>query len=285
MCVRTKPPPKTTETQHHHDHANSSLILHLHIPKHEGPHVTAQRVVDQAPPAAQDDLVPRQDDALAADVVFIPVAILEPLHEGDALPAGDILYGGDGMQVAANFEGLSVVESFPSEVVEILARLGGLQGSGTLLGELHGCRGCRGLEVLPFFLEFRVEGVPGFGVREGRLVDGDPLAPLVLLHVPVVDRVGGLGVLGGQIVGEFTGIVLGFDPVGGPLLQGIDHAHAEGGLHFVIPGTRPGTVEHLHRTEIEFKVDETVIKTELVVDEETARVAVRAEVVDLLARE
>ncbi len=207
-----------------------SLSLLVDVPKDEWPHVMMVLVVDQAPPTAQDDLVARQDDAFAADVIFQPIVIAEPPHEADALPPGDVLHGSDGMQVASDLEFVAGIDSFSREVIVILAGFGGLQGSGTLLGGFHGCRGWWRRKIFPFFLELRVKGVPGFGVRGCGLVDRDPLAPLVLLHVPVVGRVGRLGVLGGQVVAELTRIILGLDPVDGPLLEGFDQAHAGGGF-------------------------------------------------------
>lgn len=262
-----------------------SLSLLVDVPENERPHAPTLLVVDQAPPAAQDDLAARQDDAFAADVPFLPTAILPPLHEADALPPGDILHGGDGMQVAADLEFVARIDSLSGEVMEVLAGFGGLQGSGTLLGGLHSRRGRWGREILPFFLELFVKSGPGFRVRGCGLVDRDPLAPLVLLHVPVVDRVGRLGVLGGEVVGEFARIILGLDPVDGPLLEGFDQAHARGGFQRVVPGAWPGAVEHLYRAKIKFEVDEAVVETEMVVDQEAARVAIGTEVVDLLARE
>lgn len=207
-----------------------SLSLVVDVPEDERPHAPTLVVVDQAPPAAQDDLVARQDNAFAADVPFLPTAILPPLHEADALPPGDILHGSDGMQVSSDLEFVARVDALSGEVMEVLAGFGGVQGSGTLLGGLHGCRGRWGRAILPFFLELFVKSGPSFGVRGCGLVDGDPLAPLVLLHVPVVDRVGRLGVLGGEIVGEFARIILSLDPVDGPLLEGFDQTHARGGF-------------------------------------------------------
>lgn len=47
----------------------------------------------------------------------------------------------------------------------------------------------------------------------------------------------------------------------------------------------PGAVEHLYRAEIEFKVDEAVVDSEHVSDDEVARVTVATQALDLGARE